>query len=55
MVRLTAVDQPMRSALSLIIGNHIGKDDYINRFFKGIFRLRPPMLKYNATWDTSVV
>lgn len=44
-----------RSALSLLLGSNIGKHEHITRFFKGIFRLRPPMPKYNATWDTAVV
>jgi hypothetical protein len=44
-----------RSALSLILGRQISEDDRIKRFFKGIFRLRPPLPKYNLTWDTSLV
>lgn len=44
-----------RSALSLISGNQIGNDDRIKRFFKGVYRLRPALPKYNNTWDTSIV
>lgn len=44
-----------RSALSLILGSRIGSDDIISRLFKGFYRLRPPMPKYSATWDTSIV
>ncbi|XP_061721260.1 uncharacterized protein LOC133528068 isoform X1 [Cydia pomonella] len=44
-----------RSALSLILGADIGNDNRMKRFFKGIFRLRPPLPKYSMTWDTSVV
>lgn len=44
-----------RSALSLILGRQIGNDDRIKRLFKGFFRLRPPLPKYNVTWDTSLV
>ncbi|XP_072945846.1 uncharacterized protein [Epargyreus clarus] len=44
-----------RSALSLILGKNISDDDCIKRFFKGIFRLRPPQPKYNCTWDVSIV
>ncbi|XP_049886177.1 uncharacterized protein LOC126380656 [Pectinophora gossypiella] len=44
-----------RSALSLILGPTLAKDEYLHRFFKGVFRLRPPVPKYNATWDTSCV
>lgn len=44
-----------RSALSLIIGPTLGKDDRLSRFFKGVFRLRPTQPKYNLTWDTNKV
>lgn len=44
-----------RGALSLIIGSHISTDDRIKRFFKGVFRLRPPIPKYEVTWDTTKV
>lgn len=43
-----------RCALSLIIGT-ISDDDRITRFCKGVYRLRPPLPRYNTTWDTSVV
>ncbi|XP_049871510.1 uncharacterized protein LOC126370598 [Pectinophora gossypiella] len=44
-----------RSALSLILGVHVGNDDRMKRFFKGVFKLRTPLPKYNVTWDTSTV
>ncbi|XP_047028734.1 uncharacterized protein LOC124636613 [Helicoverpa zea] len=44
-----------RSALSLILGQDLGNNDCIKRFCKGIFRLRPPLPKYDTTWDVSVV
>lgn len=44
-----------RSALSLLLGPQISNNETMKRFFKGIFRLRPPMPKYNLTWDTSLV
>ncbi|CAK1595989.1 unnamed protein product [Parnassius mnemosyne] len=44
-----------RSALALIIGRQISEDDRIKRFFKGLFRLCPPLPKYDSTWDTSIV
>lgn len=44
-----------RSAISLIVGSHIGQHDTIKRFFKGIFRLRPSLPRYETTWDTSIV
>lgn len=44
-----------RGALALLIGSHISTDDRIKRFYKGVFRLRPPTPKYDITWDTSKV
>lgn len=44
-----------RSAIALLMGSNIAEDDRIKRFFKGIFRLRPPLPKYSVTWDTSIV
>lgn len=44
-----------RSALTLIIGEHISQDVGIRRFFKGVFRLRPTLPRYSMTWDTSIV
>lgn len=44
-----------RAALSMLIGSHISNDDSIKRFFKGAFRLRPPLPKYDVIWDTSTV
>lgn len=44
-----------RGALSLLLGSHISIDDRIKRFFKGVFRLRPPTPKYEVTWDTNIV
>lgn len=44
-----------RSALSLISVKKLNDDDCLKRFFKGIFRLRTPLPKYNITWDTAIV
>lgn len=44
-----------RSALSLIIGSHIGNDDRIKRWFKGVFKMRPFGPKYSSTWDPAMV
>ncbi|XP_049882818.1 uncharacterized protein LOC126378473 isoform X1 [Pectinophora gossypiella] len=44
-----------KSALSLIFGPQLCNDDRIKRFLKGVFRLRPPLPKYNQTWNTSTV
>lgn len=44
-----------RSALSLILGPTLSNDDRLKRFFKGVFRLKPPQPKYNVTWNTDLV
>lgn len=44
-----------RSALSLILGSKLCNDDRVSRFLKGVFRLRPPLPKYDFTWDPAVV
>lgn len=44
-----------RAALNLLLGPTISKDDRLQRFFKGVFRLRPSLPKYNHTWDTNIV
>lgn len=44
-----------RAALSLILGPLLTKDDRLTRFFKGAFRMRPPLPKYTFTWDTNCV
>lgn len=45
----------IRSALSLIIGPHVGVDDRMKRFFRGIFKLRPKKPKYEEVWDPCIV
>jgi len=44
-----------RSVISLLVNANLAGDKWIARFFKGIFRLRPPRLKYDDTWDAEVV
>lgn len=44
-----------RSAIALVVGDHVRNNIAIKRFFKGIFRLRPPLPKYETTWDPSIV
>jgi hypothetical protein len=44
-----------RSALGLILQRRISDDDDLKRFFKGVFRSRPPRPIYDETWDTSLV
>ncbi|KAJ8983767.1 hypothetical protein NQ317_006099 [Molorchus minor] len=40
-----------RSALSLILQDHIGTDGRLNRFMKGVSKIRPSRPKYSNTWD----
>ncbi|KAJ8980208.1 hypothetical protein NQ317_002221 [Molorchus minor] len=40
-----------RSALSLILEDHIGTDGRLNRFMKGVSKIRPSRPKYSNTWD----
>lgn len=42
-----------RSALSIILDSKITSNDNVNRFLKGVYRLKPPNPKYNETWDTN--
>lgn len=42
------------SALSLLEPS-LGTDNLIRRFFEGIFRLKPCGLKYNDTWDPTII
>lgn len=44
-----------RSALSLLLGSHVGTDCSIKRLFKGFFKLRPSRPKYDYTWDVAKV
>lgn len=44
-----------RSSISLVIGTHIGEDEIIKRFFKGVFHIRPTRPKFTCTWDPSIV
>lgn len=44
-----------RSALSILLGHEITVNDCVKRFFKGVYRLKPPAPKYNTTWDPNIV
>ncbi|KAI8432501.1 hypothetical protein MSG28_004882 [Choristoneura fumiferana] len=44
-----------RSALSLLLGPDIGRDDSIKRLMKGVFKSKPPKPKYDFTWDPAIV
>lgn len=44
-----------RSAITLIIRDHVGIDISIKRFFKGISRLLPSLPRYDTTWDPNIV
>lgn len=45
----------LRSAVSLIVGPHIGQDQSVKRLFKGVMELRPSAPKYDQTWDPKIV
>ncbi|XP_043465283.1 uncharacterized protein LOC122500427 [Leptopilina heterotoma] len=45
----------MRSSISLINIQDLSNRLLIQRFFKGVFKLRPPAPRYDSTWDVSVV
>lgn len=44
-----------RSALSVLLGQEITCNNLIKRFFKGVYRIKPPAAKYKATWDPGLV
>lgn len=44
-----------RSALSILLGQEITCNDTIKRFFKGVYRMKPPAPKYDTTWDPNLV
>lgn len=44
-----------RSALSLISKDKIGQDNMITRFLKSVYKLKPSVPKYSATWDVAIV
>lgn len=44
-----------RSAVSLLVGADMARDDRMMRFFEGISKLRPSQPKYESTWDPRIV
>lgn len=44
-----------KSALSLILQNHIETDSRVSRFMKAISKINPSAPKYNNTWDPAQV
>ncbi|XP_051168859.1 uncharacterized protein LOC127286471 [Leptopilina boulardi] len=44
-----------RAALSLIMGNKLGEDNRVSRFFKGAATQLPKTYKYDVTWDPDLV
>ncbi|CAH2223121.1 jg66, partial [Pararge aegeria aegeria] len=44
-----------RSALSILLGQEITCQDNVKRFFKGVYRKKPPAPKYDTTWDPNLV
>lgn len=45
----------LRSSISLINDSNLSKNYLLHRFFKGVFRLRPALPKYQAIWDVELV
>ncbi|XP_031336552.1 uncharacterized protein LOC116165927 [Photinus pyralis] len=45
----------IRSALALLISPNVGSNDNVQRFFKGVYNLRPGRPKYDTTWDPQEV
>lgn len=48
-----------KSALSTTLGNFngkkLGENELVQRFMKGVFKLRPALPRYSSTWDVSHV
>ncbi|XP_015122235.1 uncharacterized protein LOC107044738 [Diachasma alloeum] len=45
----------MRSAVALLLGPHVGKDESVKRFCRGTVALHPTRPKYSSTWDPKLV
>lgn len=45
----------LRSAISLILGQDLGQNEMVKRFFRGLSNVRPPKPKYDSTWGPKVV
>ena len=44
-----------RSAISLIVGPHVGEDLRVKRLLKGVYNLKPAKPKYNLTWNPQIL
>ncbi|CAH1988486.1 unnamed protein product [Acanthoscelides obtectus] len=44
-----------RSAIAQVAGRDLAQDYRIQKFFKGVYMLRPSLPKYQNTWDPAVV
>lgn len=44
-----------RSAVSMLVGREVARDDRVVRFFQGLNNLRPSDPKYEITWDPKIV
>lgn len=44
-----------RSAIGIILLGDVGNDLSLRRFFRGIFRMRPPKKRQAFTWDPAIV
>lgn len=45
----------LRSALALILGKRFSSDERVIRFLKGVFKTKPPLPKYQSTWNPNQV
>lgn len=45
----------LRSALALILGKQLSDDHRISRFFKGVFKTKPSLPRYQSTWDPNQI
>lgn len=44
-----------RSAISLLSTSKLSEDEDISRFFRAIYKIKPPRPRYTQTWDTDIV
>lgn len=44
-----------RSAISMLLGSHVGENSEIRRFLKGCSNIKPSTRKYEFTWDPKLV
>ena len=45
----------LSSTFNLLENSHLGSDPRVSSLLKGVYNLRPPVPRYQSTWDPSVV